>query len=140
MFNSFWLALEIPIYMRHFKFLRVISIGSGIIYNVFYLLGILQIYHLEYWTGKDDISQYDALAIMEIMFIWYSLVMHSGIVIINCGIMLKEFTMEFFQFVNRTANDGLEENLSLGAVDIFLYWNDLLWLLNPLSWDWANIA
>ena len=59
--------------------------------------------------------------------------MHWSIIPINDFILVKELTMEFFQFLNLDA--GREtDNISLGFADIAYAWQDLIFIINPLTW------
>lgn len=133
-FLSVWLIFEIPIWLRHFKVLRVFSLFSAFWYNVAYLLFIIEYYYTMYLTREKDVSELHPFEILEILFYAYNTMIHWPIPIINFVIMLKEFSMEFFQFLNRQAGSQ-RDDISLGFTNTYLAFIDLLWYFNPLSWS-----
>lgn len=56
-FLSWWLIFEIPIWLRHFKVLRVFSLFSAFWYNFAYILFMLEYYYTIYLTQEKDISE-----------------------------------------------------------------------------------
>ena len=86
------LALELPIWLKHFKVIRLMSLYSGIVYTFVYLLSFLKFYSMVKWEDKDFETYSD---IFIALFLVYNLLVHASIIPINIVIALKESSMEF---------------------------------------------
>ena len=71
--------------------------------------------------------------IYSAMVLSYNLIMHAPILPICLGIAIKEFSMEFIQFVNDYAGTGLDD-ISLGLHNIVDLIVALFNWVNPLWW------
>jgi hypothetical protein len=90
---SVFLVWELPIYMRHAKLFRFISLVSGIVYNIGYWISFGDFLLLLFYYDKDT---FDIFYLLEAMFFGYNLVLHFPITIVNAVILMKETTLELF--------------------------------------------
>ena len=80
-----------------------------------------------------DKATYDFVTIIVNMVLGYNLLLHIPILPILIFIILKEATMEFFQFLNPDA--GLEtDTVAMNNNDWSIFWDDLVYWLNPFTW------
>lgn len=122
---------EYPIYLRAFRVTRVLSYFSAIFYTFFYILSALEWYDMLYIVA--DKSQYNFVTIFINMFLGYNLVLHSSVIPINLVILIKETTLNFFQFFDAEDRAG-QTSTYLSYRDIGYAENDFLWFLNPFTW------
>ena len=66
-------------------------------------------------TDKE-LEEVGAFDILLNMFFIYSCILHSSIVVINIGILLKEFDIEFFQMFKENGGPGSDYNLAVNRV------------------------
>lgn len=81
-------------------------------------------------TDKE-LGQIGSFDILLNMFFIYSCILHSSIVVINIGIILKEFDIEFFEMFKENAGTGSDYNLSVNRVVEDL--EEELWWENPVK-------
>ena len=67
----------------------------------------------------------------------YNAILHWHIVFINSAIILKEFSMEFWQAMNDNAGSD-QDDVSLGFHDLWTFLGEAVSLLNPLTWVTAG--
>lgn len=90
---SVFVVAEIPVYMRHFKLLRFITLVAGIIYNILYWGSVADFLALLFYYDKQT---FDIFYLMEAMFLGYNIVLHFPITIVNAMIIAKEIILEMF--------------------------------------------
>jgi len=129
-FNSFWLALEIPAYLRHFKVARLTSLMMAVGFNSVWLFFLAKWFDIMYIMDPEYEGSFDSVQIFEILFVGYNIVMNFGVFIVNLGIISKELSMEFFQLLNKNAGSR-NDDVSLGITAFYQFWFDLM---NPLTW------
>ena len=61
------------------------------------------------------------------------MVLHLSTFIVNLGIIIKEMTLETFQFWNQVRGNE-NEDFSIGINEMSAYFLDTMWKLNPISW------
>ena len=81
-----------------------------------------------YGLTDEKIEELGALDMLMNMFFIYNSILHSGIVLINAGIILKEQELLIYDLVS----DNKRRNYALGVDLMFESFNDL-WFLNPLE-------
>lgn len=114
---SVFVIWEIPFYMRHFKFFRLISLVSGFVYNFFYWASVIDFLLLLFQYDKESL---DIFYLLEAMFFGYNIVLHFPITLVNMVIITKEIFMEMFQASN--TRHGHNFDLALGLYDIVTFW------------------
>ena len=67
------------------------------------------------------------------MFLGYNLVLHSAVIPINLLILIKETTLNFYQFFDDEDRAG-QTSTYLSTRDIGYAEGDFLWFLNPFTW------
>ena len=95
------LAFELPIWLVTFRMFRFWSFFGAIVYNLVFLGMALEWWDMLYIVG--DKTKYDFLDIFINMFLGYNIVLHFTIIPVNMFIILKEISMEFFQFLRTDA-------------------------------------
>ena len=80
-----------------------------------------------YWT--NDKTNYDAMTVFWNMYLAYTVILHFSIFPINMFIILKEFSLEFFQFL---VND--DDNIAINFLDLYYTFDNIFWWLNPLTY------
>lgn len=65
------------------------------------------------------------------MFLIYNVILHFPVVFVNGFIILKEFTLEFLQFVDP---EGVDNDMALGFWDMVNLMDDTMWFINPQTW------
>lgn len=63
------------------------------------------------------------------MYLAYTIILHFSIFPINVFIIIKELSLEFFQFL---VTD--DENIAINFMDLYYTFDNLFWYLNPLSY------
>jgi len=66
---SLFLAFELPLWLKHFKVLRLASFLAAWIYTIIYLVSCLKVYSMIYWEDHEDIG-YEYMFI--VMFLSYN--------------------------------------------------------------------
>lgn len=120
---------EVPFVLRWIKPFRVLSLMSAIAYNILFLGSVVDFFVVTDFEDEDTIEE-DGFGDMFIsLIIFYNLVENFPIVIINCGIMIKEAILPFFQLVsNMNVPKGAQ------AVDISIVdFGDTFWFFSNLS-------
>lgn len=126
---SVFVIWEVPFYMRHFKFFRLISLVTGLVYNILYYSSVADFLALLFYYDKDT---FDIFYLMEAMFFGYNIVLHFPITIVNTVIAVKETMMEMFQFSSK--KHGHNVDLALGLFDIWSFWSTVLSVINPMNY------
>jgi hypothetical protein len=73
--------------------------------------------------------------VFVIMVIAYNLIIHASIMPINTTIILKEFSMEYYQFLGVPDLVGSDEDdISLGFHEVLEFGLAILELFNPFWW------
>lgn len=98
---SFPLMFEIPALLKFIKPLRVLSLLSAIVYNVMFIASIADFFFILEAEDKNDFED-EGQAFGDLflsLFIFYNLIENFPILFINCGILLKEAILPFFQLI-----------------------------------------
>lgn len=90
------LVFEVDVLLRSFKFARLISLIQAISFNLIYVAAA--------WHVITEVNEYantpygtaDWLDVFFCMTVFYNLVLHVGIFMINNVIITKEFSLEYF--------------------------------------------
>ena len=90
---SVFVVWEMPYYMQHFRLIRLISLVSGLLYNMLYVISVADFLILLFSQDKDTI---DIFYLLQAMFFGYNIVLHFPITIVNLVILLKEVLLEMF--------------------------------------------
>jgi len=110
------LFFEWPFYMRQFLLERWMSVFTAWIYNIIYFsfLGawLWQLFDMTD-TELEEVGSFDVLLNM---FFIYNCILHSSIVLINAGIIVKEISLEFFEMFKVSGGAGSDYNLSFARV------------------------
>jgi hypothetical protein len=116
--------------MRNFAVLRWLSVFSAFLYNGVYF------FNLGFWLWtlfdmtEKELQEIGAFDILLNMFFIYNCILHSSIVVINLGIIFKEFNVEFYEMFSEHGEEGSDYNLAFNRVvkDI----EDDMWFLDPV--------
>ena len=69
------------------------------------------------------------------MFLAYNVILHFPVVFVNSFIIIKEFSLEFWQFLWGEDDDGNEMNdMALGFWDLVNVMDEGLWFIDPRTW------
>ena len=126
-FHSFLVAIEYPLWMRTFRITRLVSLISAILYTIIQASSIYEWYDEVYMT--TDKKNYDAMTVFWDMYLAYTVILHCSILPINLFIIIKEFTLEFFQFL---VTD--DENIAINLMDLYYTFDNLFYWINPLTY------
>ena len=105
---------------------RFISFWSGLFYVSSYIIAIFEWYDQLYLIS--DKSNYDFVTIAINAVIGYNMILHSEVAVVCLFIILKEISMEFFHFLGKQ-----EDDTGFNLSDFEIFWKDLLFWINPLS-------
>ena len=131
------LVAEFDLWLKFAKIVRLFSLFWALIYNVgFICLAIIGFEKYEHWEKIFGITEPPILDVYVIMFVVYNFMMHFYIFLINCSIMLKEFSMEFYQFAFEDAGKD-DDDVSLGFHDMVSLFFDMGDFFNPLNYRWS---
>lgn len=105
---SWPLVFEVPVYLRHLWFFRMLSFCWAIGYSVVFL-AIYGSWFVDLYAIPDIVSeeQFDKLSPMDMMincFLIYNTIVHFSIIPINIVIIAKEIQLQFFEFLNSFGN------------------------------------
>jgi len=81
--------------------------------------------------NDKELEEMGAFDVLLNMFFIYNCILHSSIVVINIGIILEEFKIEWFEMFQEHGELGSDYNLALNRV-LFDIENDM-WFLDPIS-------
>lgn len=90
---SVFLVAEGPIFMRHAKLFRFISLVMAFLYNAGYWIQVADFMLLLF---EYDKATFDIFYMLESMFFGYNIILHFPIIILNQVIIIKEVTLELF--------------------------------------------
>lgn len=109
------LLYEIGFIIRHTKLIRFISLAAAIGYLfMFFGFGVTSVAELE---EPYEWKEHNMFFIFTELFLVYFFFFDSVGVPVSIAIILKETSMEFFQFFKRNAG-ARNDNVSLGFTDI----------------------
>lgn len=127
MIASWPLIFEFSLYLRWFWFFRWISLFWAVTYNTIYL-GLLAGWLIQTFSLPEvEMEEVGTVDILLNMFFMYNTIIHSSIVIINAGIIIKEIEMQFYQLVK----GGTDSQYNLSFTKAEEKFNKQLWFLNP---------
>ena len=120
---------EFEFYLSRAYFLRTGSLIAAVLYNFAYFTMLADWFYNVYALTETQIEEFGALDMLMNMFFIYNSILHSGIVIVNTVIILKEIELEFYQLVkgNMSAKYALSIDLAYESLTTDL------WFMNPLS-------
>ena len=88
------LVCEFPLYLRHLKFFRVLSLISAVFYSsitiFIFVSWLVDLYGLPEILSKEDFNKLSFLDMFVNMCMIYNTILHSSIVPINVMIIAKE--------------------------------------------------
>ena len=123
----FW---EIVAWIYYMKYIRIFSLLSAYFYSFLYFIGLVTVLDVAWDLDGADVGW---AGMMTAMVISYNLLLHAPIMLINAGIVIKEFSMEFIQLANDWAGTGLDD-WSLGAHNVIDLVVALSNWINPWWW------
>lgn len=122
------LSFELPVWLRAFRGTRLWSLFSALVYNIVYGAAFYEWYTSLYDPTTESREQEGLVDIFISMVLGYNLFMHSSIAIVNTFIIFKEWTMEYYQFIQGDAQYALNEN-DAEVIEV-----DLFWFISPFTW------
>lgn len=125
------LMFEVPFILKYIKPFRILSLWSAIIYNIMFFGSVADFFYLDEVEDKSDFEdkgQFYGDALLA-LFIFFNLIENFPIVIINCGIILKEISFPFFQLVSNRRAPSKKDRIQLSLLDI----EDLIMLFVNLA-------
>lgn len=91
------LVCEFPIYLRRFKFLRVLSFVTAIVYSsvtiFIFATWLIDLYVVPEYVAEEDFDKISILDVFVNMCMIYNTILHISIVPINAMIFAKEFQL-----------------------------------------------
>lgn len=100
---SIGLVYEIDDWIYHFKFFRVLSLLTGYGYTFLWITFFLRLLDIVgNWEGDYVGLEVGPADMFSAMVLSYNLILTAPILPINFVIALKELSMEWFQFMNKT--------------------------------------
>ena len=103
------LIYEDQSWLKHAKFIRLLALMSATLYNTIYFLFAWKFWAMIHSFANGDTNP-DYFEMFVAMTIIYNLIVHASVVPINVVIMLKEFSMEFYQFLLSPAIVGTDKD------------------------------
>lgn len=132
-FISLLLATEYPLFMRSMREFRFFSLLAAIYYNFIFAGVIFEWYRELYLESNKQYNNYDVVDVLVNMFLVYNVILHFPVVIVNCFIIFKEGSLEFWQFLKEDDGDPTND-MALGFWDLTNMMDDTLWYINPQTW------
>ena len=134
-FISIMLALEYPFFMRSFRLFRFFSLLFAIYYNMIFGGIFLEWYRELYLEDEQSYEQYDVVDVLFNMFLVYNVILHFPVVFVNGFIIMKEVSLEFWQFLVGTDENGNATNdMALGFWDMVNLMDDTMWFIDPRTY------
>ena len=53
-FNSFFVVAEMPVYLRHFKTMRMLSFDAAVLWTIIYVISVADLVYIVFYKDKDD--------------------------------------------------------------------------------------
>ena len=128
--ESVIISLEWPWFMKNTRIIRLLFFAGAVIYNTIYTYFIFEYFNITEWTEKKD---YNAMQMGVAMYMVYNLILHSGNVIINLFVILKEISLEFFQLLRDDAGTK-SDDISIGFFDIERMFRDIWRMIDPATY------
>ena len=107
------LVAEFEFYLRRFFIIRFSSIMMALAYNISYLVMLADWFYNIYGLTDEKIEEIGALDMLMNMFFIYNSILHSGIVIVNTVIIVKEIELQFYQIVHGSFSSEYALSLDL---------------------------
>lgn len=121
---------ELDFMIRHLKFFRFLNLMQAVFFLLEYLGGmgvwIFEVYNPPSWTNFDLVYLYSNMMVASI------LMLDTWTLPVNVVLIVKELSMEFFQFLKKNAGTS-SDDVSLGLVDITDFFVTLSFFLNPFN-------
>ena len=105
-FNSFYLViqtvfswplmLEIPFYLSHMRFFRLLSVLAALIYTAVYGFVVADWMFQLYFEPENAYESYSLFDVLVNMFLAYNIIFHLHVIPVNFSIILKEILLELF--------------------------------------------
>ena len=127
------MIFELDYVLRYIKPYRFLTLFSASFYNTAYLIAMIEAYLFLYEADQDKKS-YTLFSLVEFCILIFNLATNIATYIINWCLIMKEFTMEFFQLLQENSKGVQITDVSLGLKDAFQTALDVLWMLNPINW------
>ena len=94
MLMSWPLVFELPVYLRHLWFFRMLSVCLAGLYNVVFIAvygsWLFDLYAIPEIEGRERFLKLSPLDMMLNMFLIYNTIVHWSIIPINVVIIIKE--------------------------------------------------
>jgi len=134
-FISLLIALEYPFFMRTFRLFRFFGLLGAIYYNLIFTGIFMEWYRELYLEDENTYKQYDVVDVLFNMFLVYNVILHFPVLFVNSFIIFKEISLEFWQFLLGSDEEGNEYNdMALGFWDIVNLMDETLWFIDPRTW------
>ena len=78
----------------------------------------------------DDVDKMTGGDILMNLMLGYNLIVHFPVVLLNFGVLAKEASMYFFQFLH-TQGDS---TYSINGADFVSAWKDIVWAADPFTY------
>uniref|UniRef100_A0A7S3IFV7 Uncharacterized protein n=1 Tax=Strombidium inclinatum TaxID=197538 RepID=A0A7S3IFV7_9SPIT len=128
---SILLVMEIDVWIKYAKFIRLLVLVQAAIHASIYLFFLVRFLFLTFLTVSN--TKDDLVTLTEDMFLGYNLLVGLPPLLIDVVIIIKEVSMEFFQFLRDDAGANTDD-VSLGFHDWWLLFDAILDLVNPWYW------
>ena len=115
--NSIPVIFEIDVVLRRIKPLRFLTLFSSIMYNLGYIISTIEAYLFLYEDDSDK-KNYNLFSLVEFCVLIFNLATNISTFVINWCLILKEFSMEFFQLLQRNSMGVEITDVSLGLKDV----------------------
>ena len=85
------IIFEIPVWLKHAKLIRMISLQSALVWNILFFLFYKRAIGM---IKKSAEEESDFVDVFEVLMIWYNIVLHGPIFLMNIAIIIKEIDYE----------------------------------------------
>jgi hypothetical protein len=124
------LVFEVDEWLRHCKFLRMLALQGAVAYTAVYWAGMYQlVVNTHGWTEEEP----GFMQVYFVIFVAYNLILNVGTEFSNLVIIIKEISIEYFQFLRDDAGHETDD-VSLGLHDWYFLGRAIMELFNPFWW------
>lgn len=121
---------EFPFYLKHFKFVRSISLVVAVGYVIFYLWCFLE----WMWNMYFHTKEIDFMGLLFNLFFSWNTVFHFPVLLTNMFIILKEVTYDRYHVIRKRHGVTKDQDLSLHLADVGTSVLNLIHEFNPIEW------
>lgn len=112
------------------KFIRLISLMSAVVYTIGYGFATFKMFENSLDWDKEEP---DFIKVYYTLFLAYNLILNIGTEWANLAIIIKEFSLEYFQFLRDDAGHDTKD-VSLGFHDFYMLGEAIFEFFNPNWW------